>query len=217
MGGRLVPLLALFSASYLGAIALRATGAGHLPWYISRASGLAAFAAISASVIFGLLVTTRAGEPRLPRPLGFELHSFLAVLSLALVGVHAGALLFDNFVRFSAPEVLVPFTAPHSPAWTGLGVVAAWAAALVTASFFAKKRLGHARWRRLHYASFAVYVLSLAHGLGAGTDSSSPPVYWGYVVSAAAVAALVTYRVLARKAAKPKARARPAPPALPAG
>ena len=33
-----------------------------------------------------------------------------------------------------------------------------------------RKRIGQRGWRRLHYASFAAFVLALGHALTAGTD-----------------------------------------------
>lgn len=211
-----VPLLFL-AASFVGGVALATSSGSHWPWYISRASGLAAFAALSASVILGLMVTTKVAEPRVPRIFSFDMHSFLSVLSLSLTGIHAGALMFDGFVRFSPAQVLVPFLGGTEPFWTGLGVISAWLAAAVTASFWAKKRIGHKAWRRFHYASFGAYVLGLVHGLGAGTDTALAPVYWGYVASAAAVAALLVYRVAAPPPAKKPARPRPAPAGTTAG
>jgi hypothetical protein len=43
--------------------------------------------------------------------------------------------------------------------------------------------------------SFGVYGLALVHGVTAGTDTSLPVVHCVYVGSAAAVAALLTYRI----------------------
>ena len=50
-------------------------------------------------------------------------------------------------------------------------------------------------WRRFHYVAFAAYAMGLWHGVMAGTDTQIPAVHWMYVLSAAAVAALLTFRV----------------------
>jgi len=211
MGGRpLAAFATLFLASMLGGLVLRLGGHfGTVPWMLSRASGIVAFVLLSGSILLGLSITTRAGEGSLSRPFVFTIHQFLSVLSLTFVGVHAGALLFDGFFNFGPLEVLVPFAAPYQPFWVGLGVIAAWAAAAVTGSFWARKRIGQRAWRRLHYASFAAYVLSLGHSIFSGSDTSLPVVWLLYAVSATAVAALLTYRVaLARPASRPAAPAR---------
>lgn len=178
----------------LGAV-LSAADLSQLPWYVSRASGLVAFALLTGSMILGLLVSTKAADGVMPRALVFDLHQFMSVLVLTFTGVHAGSLLFDTYLRFSPVDLLVPFAAPYRPAWTAAGVIAGWLAGLVTASFWARKRIGQRNWRRLHYASFAAYVAALGHGIFAGTDTGRPLVAWLYLGSIAAVAALMAYRI----------------------
>ncbi len=193
--------LGLLAATFLGGVALVGS-TGQFAWLIARASGLAAFGALSLSMILGLLVTTRAAEPRVPRIFNFEIHSFVSVLALTLIGIHGGSLLFDASFHFTPLSLLVPLAAPYAPLWTGLGVVAAWLVAIVTASFWAKKRIGHKAWRRVHYASFGAYVLSVVHGMTAGTDTSNPVVFWLYVMSVAVVAGLFVLRIGGTRRAK---------------
>lgn len=206
-----IPLAGLFfGASFLAALALQNANLGHLPWYLSRSSGIASFVMLTAAMVMGLLISTKAGDPHLKRPFAFDMHQFLSVLSLTLIGVHAGSLMFDGFLRFSPAQILVPFTSPYEPFWTGLGIIAAWLAATVTASFWMRKRIGQKRWRKLHYATFAAYLLGLGHGFAAGTDSQVPIVFWIYVISAAMVAALLAYRLVAVFDPPPKPVRRPA-------
>ncbi len=134
------------------------------------------------------------------------------LLTGSVLGLHAGSLLFDGFLRFTPGDILVPLTSPYRPFWTGLGIIAAWSTAIVTGSFWARKRLRQKTWRRLHYLSFAAWLLSLVHGFTAGTDSQLTPVFWMYVVSAAAVTGLLTYRIGGVIAPAPApSRARPLP------
>lgn len=192
--------LGMLAATFLGGAALASGSSEQLPWFISRAAGIGAFLALTASMILGLLVTTQAAEPRVPRAFSFEIHSFLSVLALTLVGIHGGALLFDSWFHFTPLDLLVPFMAPYAPLWTGLGVIAAWTMAVVTGSFWTKQRIGHRAWRKLHFASFVAYVLALGHGASAGTDTANPGIAAIYVVSAAAVLGLLTVRVAKRTA-----------------
>ena len=205
--------LGLLAATFLGGAAL-AGPSGQFAWFIARASGLAAFGALTASMVLGLLVSTKVSEPRVPRIFNFEIHSFVSVLALTLIGIHGGSLLFDASFHFTPLALLLPFAAPYAPIWTGLGVIAAWLVAVVTASFWAKKRIGHRAWRKLHYASFGAYVLSLVHGMSAGSDTSNGLVYAFYGLSVMLVAALFVLRlagprksVTHRPAASPAASA----------
>ena len=199
-------VMAAFVAAFLGGLALQGQNLGQAPWLISRSSGVAAFILLSGSVVFGLLMSTKVGDGSLPRPLKYELHQFLSVLTVAVIGLHVGSLLFDGFLHFTVASLVVPFVGPYRTFWVGLGTLAAWASALVTASFWARKRIGYGAWRRLHYLSFGAYVLALVHGMSAGTDTNNVVVYWTYVVSAAAVSALLVYRILYRKPAVAKKR-----------
>jgi len=76
-------------------------------------------------VILGLVRSTKSPRPLIPRALSFDLHQFISVLGLTFIGVHAGALLFDGFLRFTPASLLVPFASPYRPIWTGLGVISA--------------------------------------------------------------------------------------------
>lgn len=190
-----VVVVGLVLAGFAGAVLLRSADLGQWPWLVSRASGVVAFGLLTGSMVLGLLVSTKAGDGILPRPAVFDLHQFMSVLVLTFTGVHVASLLFDGFLAFTPIDLLVPFRGPYEPAWTGLGVLAGWAAAIVTASFWARKRIGQKNWRRLHYVSFLAYVMAFGHGVMAGTDSGRPVVVWVYLLSAAMVSALMTYRI----------------------
>lgn len=189
-------------AAFLAGVGLASSASSTpIPWYVSRASGIGAFLALTASMVLGLLVSTKAAEPSVPRIFSFELHGFVSVLALTLVAVHGGALLFDATFHYTVLQLAVPFTTEYAPFATGLGVIATWAMAVVTASFWAKKKIGHQTWRRLHYASFGAYVLSFAHGMAAGSDTTNPFVYWMYAISAMAVAGLLALRIAGQQKA----------------
>jgi predicted ferric reductase len=189
-----VSIALILAASLLGGLALESADLGVLPWALSRASGLAAFAVLSVSTVLGLLISTRMGGGLLSRAFVFNMHQFLAVTSLALVGVHAGSLLFDGWFNFTPVSLLVPFASPYRPVAVAAGVTAGWIAAATTASFWVRSTIGYRRWRALHYATFAAYLAALGHGIFAGTDTGLPVVSWGYIVSAAAVASLTAWR-----------------------
>jgi predicted ferric reductase len=112
------------------------------------------------------------------------------------VALHAGALLVDRTEPFSPLQVLVPFTASYRPLATGLGVLALYLTALITASFYVRARIGQRTWRRLHAATFGLYVLATAHGLLAGSSSDMVWMQWLYLASGAAVLFLALCRLL---------------------
>lgn len=192
---RTTDAFAAFIGALVSTLMLKGADFGHAPWYISRASGLVAFVLLTISVVLGLLLSTKSPRPLVPRALAFDLHQFTGILVLTLIGVHAGILLFDGFAPLSAPAVLVPFAASSEPLLTGLGVIGAWTLVAVTATFWVRRRIGQRAWRRIHYLSFVAWLLALVHGYAQGSDTSLPFVNAIYVLSAAVVAGLLTYRI----------------------
>lgn len=159
-------------AGWAEVAAPRPAGAG--PWLLARATGYAAFAALSLDTLAGLLVSTRAGGRWVARATLVELHGWLSPIALALALGHALVLLADRYVRFDLIDVVVPFASPYRPLAVGLGIIAAYCAIVVHASFGLRRRIGTRLWRRLHYLSFGAFGAAAVHAVLAGTDASRP-------------------------------------------
>jgi len=175
-------------------------------WYVARAAGLVAFGLLTLSVWLGLGMSTRLATRFQKRLFGW--HQTLAWTGLSMLGLHAGALLFDPTLRFGPASVLVPFASPWHPAAIAAGVVAGWLTLMLAVSFRLRRWIGQKGWRRLHYASFAAFVLALGHALTAGSDLKG---VGGPVLAALAagpVVWLTFYRVLA-PGGQPARRLRP--------
>jgi predicted ferric reductase len=169
---------------------------GTASWLASRAAGVTAYVAVTLEIVFGLFLSTGAADRWIARARSVEIHRFLSVAALALVAAHALVLLADRFVHFDVLDAIVPFVAPYRPFAVGLGVLAAYAAIVVHASFGLRRQIGQRAWRLLHYLSFVVFVLATAHGLLAGSDARSPSMRIAYASSTAVVLALLAYRVV---------------------
>ncbi len=178
----------------------RAGGTG--AWFVARASGFAAFIALSFDVIVGLVVSTRVADRRLARGQLIELHSWLSPLALALVLGHATVLLADSYIRFDALDLVIPFIAPYQAFAVGLGVISAYVALVVHASFGFRRRLGTKLWRRLHYLSFVAFVGGALHGILAGSDSGRPWAIALYATPLVLAAMLLARRVRTSLAAR---------------
>ena len=175
---------------------LAASLAGPQPrtwWYLARASGLVSYALLAASVLLGLLLSTRFAKEWPGSATAFTLHEHASVLGVAFALFHAVMLLGDRHTTFTVVEVLLPFGAAYRPFAVGLGQLALYGTTLLVASFYVRKRIGQRTWRLLHFGSFAVFALALAHGLAAGTDRAA--MQFG-IVPAAVVLFFVTYRAL---------------------
>ena len=128
-----------------------------------------AFGILTLSTWLGLAMSTRLLPPRFQgRLLGW--HQTLAWTGLSMLGLHAGALLLDPVIGFGPLAVLLPLASPWRPVAVAAGVVAGWLSLMLAMSFRLRRDIGQRGWRRLHYASFGAFVLSLGHALASGTD-----------------------------------------------
>jgi predicted ferric reductase len=156
-------------------------------WYAARAGGLVAWALATAAVVWGVALSTRALGRR-PRPAWlFDLHRFLGGLALVFTAVHVLAVLADSYVDFSLVNILVPLTGSWHPLAVAWGIVGLYLLLAVELTSLARAHLPRRVWRRVHYASFALFATSTVHGLAAGTDGRSP----GFLVAAVAACGLV--------------------------
>jgi len=104
---------------------------GHLWWIASRAAGIAAIAAVTASVLIGLTLANGLGGPPRRRRALLALHEHSAVTGLAAIFTHAALLLGDPWLKPGPLGIAVPFALGYRSAYTGLGVVAAYLGALL--------------------------------------------------------------------------------------
>lgn len=176
-----------------------------LDWYTARAAGVVAYALLTTGVLLGVLLAGRARLPRWPQFAVTDVHRFVAVLTGWFIALHVGALLLDTYVHTSLLQALVPGASTYRPFWVALGTVALELFAAVGLANLVRKRLGHRRWRRIHYLTFAVWGAATVHGIGAGTDARTEWLRLLYVVSVGSVAAAVAWR-LGRPAATAPAR-----------
>ena len=148
--------------------------AEHAWWLASRAAGIVALLCITLSVAVGLAMAGRVSRDRRLARILMAVHQQTALIGLVAIAVHGITLLGDRFIAPGLTGIAVPFVIDHEPAWTGLGIIGGWLAALLGLSYWIRERIGAALWRKLHRATILVYILSVAHTLGAGTDASEP-------------------------------------------
>jgi sulfoxide reductase heme-binding subunit YedZ len=176
-------------------------------WILARASGLTAYVLLTLSVLAGLVIKTRPFGRSLNAAAVTDTHRFLSLLALATVALHGLVLTLDRTVRIGPGALLIPGLAGYRPLATGLGVVAAELAVLIIVSFRLRTRIGFRNWRRLHWATYAVFGLATVHGLAAGTDTSRPWSMGLYLGAVFAVAMATAWRVLTRPTSKGATRA----------
>lgn len=157
-------------------------------WILARSAGLTAYLLLTASMVAGLTLRGRVlGKAVRPAAIT-DVHKTLAVAGLTALVVHGVALVLDATVEVTPLALVVPGLVDYRTWWVGVGVVAGELMAVVTASFWVRKRIGTRVWRRLHWASYAAFFLATGHGLMAGSDSDRP---WAIAIYAGAAGAVV--------------------------
>ena len=172
----------------------------HVWWLVSRASGLVALVLVTISVGIGLAMAGKLmRRPGLSRRL-MALHEQTALAGLVAIAVHGIALLGDPWLRPGVVGVTVPFALGFKTFFTGLGVIAAYLAALLGLSFYLRRRIGARLWRKAHRATVLVYLLGLVHAVGAGADAGAVWFRWWVLLTTPLIGGLFVHRVLTGRA-----------------
>jgi sulfoxide reductase heme-binding subunit YedZ len=174
-------------------------------WIEARASGLAAYLVLTASVLAGLVLKSRPFGPALRPASVTDTHRFLALLALGATALHGVTLVLDSTVHITMADLLVPGTLPYRPLWTGIGVVAAELMLVVYVSFSQRKRIGVKNWRRLHWLAYLVFVAMTVHGVMSGTDTSRSYAVAIYAGAIGAVTGAVCFRAFGKVTAANRA------------
>lgn len=169
-------------------------------WYAARAGGIVSWGLLAASMLWGLALSTRffrqSAFGNRPRPNWLlDMHQWLGTLTMVFIGVHVSSLMLDTYTQFGVTDILVPFASDWDPAAVAWGVVAFWMLLAVESTALARRWLPKKVWRRVHYLSFPVFVLSTIHGVAAGTDATTTFAVATTVVVVAVVALLSFVRL----------------------
>src|SRR3712207_3365451 len=123
------------------------------------------------------------------------IHEHAALAGLIAIAVHGITLLGDGWLKAGFADIAIPFASDVKPFWVGLGVLGGHLAALLGLTFYARKRIGTKLWRKAHRATVVVYVLSVIHTLGAGTDAQEPWLQMFMLATGAPILFLFVMRV----------------------
>ncbi|HUP74836.1 MAG TPA: ferric reductase-like transmembrane domain-containing protein [Acidimicrobiales bacterium] len=168
-------------------------------WHLARTAGLVAWALICASVIWGLLLSTRVLGRRPTRPWLLAMHRYLSALAIGATAVHVVALLADSYIQFRIVDVLVPMASPWRPGAVAWGIVALYLLLIVEMTSLVAERLPRGVWWTIHLSSFALFTFGTIHGLQTGTDAGNALVRIAMIVGIAEVAFVLSVRIVYRR------------------
>lgn len=135
---------------------------------LSSYVGLAALYLLTVNLLLGLLLSVRYSPWRQwphRRVNYFVWHNWSGYIALALCVLHPLLLLPSASAHFSWMDILLPSEAPKQPWINMLGGAALYLLALVVVTSYYRREIGRASWKVIHYAAYAVAVLSYVHGI----------------------------------------------------
>jgi hypothetical protein len=177
-----------------------------LSWYVTRSSGLIAWAVVTASILWGLTLSTRLIRRKGVPAWVLDMHKFLGTLSLVFVAVHLVGLWADNFVHFGPSELFVPMASPWRPGPIAWGIAATYLLVAIQLTSWMMRRLPRKIWHAVHLTSFPMFALVTVHGFTAGADNKNLAVQWLALTGTLLVFFLVTFRLLAPRRGSRSAR-----------
>jgi sulfoxide reductase heme-binding subunit YedZ len=180
---------------------------GQALWYLTRGSGAVALLLLTASVLLGVMNTTRWRTEHWPRFLTYGLHRNVTLLAIAFTAIHVITTVTDSFAPIGWIDAVVPFLSPYRPFWLGVGTVAFDLLLALTITSFLRRRIGVRAWRLVHWLAYASWPIALLHSLGTGSDARTGWLAVLGVLSGLVVFASVLWRVWVARDALPLIRA----------
>jgi predicted ferric reductase len=173
-----------------------------LAWYVSRSSGIMAWVLATASIVFGLALSTRLVRKKgVPAWLN-SLHRYLGTLTLLFTAVHLGGLVADNWVHFGLADLVVPMASSWRPGAVAWGIVAMYLLVAVQVTSWCKRWLPRRLWHSVHLSSIPMFVFGTVHGFQSGTDRGNLWVQWGALTCGVSLLFLVLFRVTSESGAR---------------
>jgi predicted ferric reductase len=168
-------------------------------WFVSRSSGMIAWALVTLSVCWGLFVSTKAVAKASSPAWLLDMHRFLGGLSVIFTALHLIGLWADTYVVFGWSELFVPMASTWKPGAVAFGIVAMYLLVAVEATSLMMKHLPRKLWRWVHHASLPLYLLATYHSIVAGTDHTNTAFRLAALASVNVVAFLTIVLILASR------------------
>jgi DMSO/TMAO reductase YedYZ heme-binding membrane subunit len=142
-------------------------------WFVSRSSGIIAWALLTLSVCWGLFISTKAVAKASTPSWLLDLHRFLGGIAVTFTAIHLIGLWADSYVEFGWSELFVPMASEWKPGPVAWGIVSIYLLVAIELTSLAMKFLPRKLWRGIHHLSLPLYAMATYHGVAAGTDKTN--------------------------------------------
>jgi len=143
----------------------------HIWWYLARSSGVVALVLLVLSLVWGVLLATRALR-HIDRPAWLlDVHKWLAGTAIVMTCLHMFGLLLDGYIDFGFTELLVPGASAYRPLAVALGILSFYVLLAIQVTSSMRRHLSRRAWRRVHLLSYGLVWSAAIHAGMAGTDT----------------------------------------------
>lgn len=177
-----------------------------LSWYVARSSGIVSWILLTASVMWGLLLSARILNRATAPGWLLDLHRYLGALSIVLTGVHIAGLVGDNWLHVGWGDVLVPMYSHYRPGAVAWGVVGFYLLVAIEITSLLRSHLPRKLWRITHFLSFPLFIACTVHGLKAGKDVHTRAYEWMTVIAVSVAMVLLLLRIVATRESRSRKR-----------
>ena len=105
------------------------------------------------------------------------------------LALHIVTAVVDPFTHLGLTAATVPFGSYYRTFWLGLGTVAFELMLAIVATSLLRHLIGVRAWRAVHWLAYLSWPVAVLHGIGTGTDASTP---WMIAVTVVSVGAVLT-------------------------
>lgn len=161
-------------------------------WYLARSSGIVAMVLLVLSVVWGVLLATRALKPY-DRPAWLlDLHKWLGGTAIVMTALHLLGLVMDDWIHFGFTDLFVPGASDFKPLAVTFGILSMYLMIAVQVSSYMRKRLSARVWRGIHVTSYGMVWGAALHAGMAGTDTANR-LYQGLAILLTLLAVAATF------------------------
>jgi predicted ferric reductase len=181
---------------------------GKTSWYIARSGGMIAWVLATASIMWGLALSTRLIKKRGAPAWLLDMHRFLGTLSIIFTFVHLFGLFVDTYTKFGVVKLFVPMKSTYRPGAVAWGIVAFYLMVAVQITSWLMRKMPRKVWHTIHLTSFLLFVFATIHTFYAGADRGNIMVQWAAFTGVTIVLFLTVFRLLSpRKSRRAQASA----------
>jgi methionine sulfoxide reductase heme-binding subunit len=142
---------------------------GSALWYLSRATGVVSMVLLTVVVILGVVTAGRRRPQGHSATVVMGVHRWLSLGMLAFLATHIVTAIVDGYVSISWLSIIVPFVSDYEPLLVGFGAIAIDLLVTVVVTSYLRHRIAEKLWRKVHWASYAMWVIAIVHGFSFGT------------------------------------------------